>query len=311
MPLLGYLVELFFIISGFFAARTVVGTSKTKKSFFKYYRKKFLRLYPYALITVVVTAIIMMLHYFLFGCGVWGNSYSIAGIVTSFFMVNQGWIIEFAPALNNPIWYICVLLWLFILVYIIELLIEKIGRGGTRLRIFFYLSISFFGGLGWHFSIDLPFLHLSDFRGYATFFMGIFLYILWQESLNKIHYKTAVTVLSTLLLTAGIFIFVVMLKFNWYVWCYMILPGLIMLSVSLPQIKLKHTGMLSEITFQLYLWHVICFYMFQFMLDLNGINFTHGVTSMLLMTIVCFFVSWIVYKLVDVPLTEYLKKKGI
>ena len=44
LPLLGYLVELFFIISGFFAARTVVGTSKTKKSFFKYYRKKFLRL---------------------------------------------------------------------------------------------------------------------------------------------------------------------------------------------------------------------------------------------------------------------------
>ena len=129
LPLFGYFVELFFIISGFFAAKSFVATEKYHESFFKYYRKKLLRLYPYALITVVISSIIMLLHWGIFGCGVWGNTYSIAGIVTSFFMVNQGWIIEFAPALNNPIWYICVLLWLFILAYSIEKLIEKNGGG--------------------------------------------------------------------------------------------------------------------------------------------------------------------------------------
>ena len=127
LPLFGYLVELFFIISGFFDAKSFVGTGKKNESFFKYYRKRVLRLYPYALITVVITAIIMTLHWFIFGCGVWGNSYSIAGIVTSFLMINQGWFIEFAPALNNPIWYICVLLWLYAISYIIEMMVERFG----------------------------------------------------------------------------------------------------------------------------------------------------------------------------------------
>ena len=88
LPLFAYFVELFFTISGFFAAKSFAATEKYHESFFKYYRKKLLRLYPYALITVVITSIIMLLHWVIFGCGVWGNTYSIAGIVTSFFMVN-------------------------------------------------------------------------------------------------------------------------------------------------------------------------------------------------------------------------------
>lgn len=69
-----------------------------------------MRLYPYALITVIVSAIIMALYYGIFEELIFGNHYSVLGIITSFLMVNQGWIFEYAPALNNPIWYICVLL---------------------------------------------------------------------------------------------------------------------------------------------------------------------------------------------------------
>ena len=137
------------------------------------------------------------------------------------------------------------------------------------------------------------------------------LYILWQELFNNKYYKKAVMISSVLIILACICIFIVMHRFNWYVWCYMTLPSFILLLVNLPQIKLNHTGILCEITFQLYLWHVVCFYIFQFILDLNNTSFTHTVFSMLFMTIVCVFISWIVYKLVDVPLAEYLKRKGI
>lgn len=141
--------------------------------------------------------------------------------------------------------------------------------------------------------------------------MGMVLYILWQELFNNKYYKKAVMIFSVLIILACICIFIVMHRFNWYVWCYMTLPSFILLLVNLPQIKLNYTGILCEITFQLYLWHVVCFYIFQFVLDLNNTSFTHTVFSMLFMTIVCVFISWIVYKLVDVPLAEYLKRKGI
>lgn len=47
-------------------------------------------IYPYALITVIVAAFIMVLHYGIFGELIFDNRYSVPGIITSFLMVNQG-----------------------------------------------------------------------------------------------------------------------------------------------------------------------------------------------------------------------------
>lgn len=69
----------------------------------------------------------MLSHYVIFGNCVWDNHYTVWGIITSFFVVNQGWLFEFAPAINNPIWYICVLLWLYLLYYFIEYTFKTIG----------------------------------------------------------------------------------------------------------------------------------------------------------------------------------------
>lgn len=90
-------------------------------------------IYPYALITVIVAAFIMVLHYGIFGELIFDNRYSVPGIITSFLMVNQGWIFEYAPALNNPIWYICVLLWLYLLFYGIEHMFDS-GGGAEQLN---------------------------------------------------------------------------------------------------------------------------------------------------------------------------------
>lgn len=88
-------------------------------------------IYPYALITVIVAAFIMVLHYGIFGELIFDNRYSVPRIITSFLMVNQGWIFEYAPALNNPIWYICVLLWLYLLFYRIEHMFDS-GEGHSN-----------------------------------------------------------------------------------------------------------------------------------------------------------------------------------
>ena len=134
LPMLGWAVELFFMISGFVAAKSLNRYSEGQ-DFKKQYIRKIARLYPSALLSVMVSAIIMLIHHVIFGNCVWNNQYSVVGIITSFFMVNQGWIYEFAPALNNPIWYICVLLWLYLFYYVLEYLVMLLPirrRGGVQ-----------------------------------------------------------------------------------------------------------------------------------------------------------------------------------
>lgn len=302
LPLLGFFVELFFMISGFFAARTY----KSKQDFKCQYLKKFLRLYPYALITVIVTAIIMILHYAIFGEFIFGNHYSVPGIITSFLMVNQGWVIEYAPALNNPIWYICVLLWLYLLYYIIEHIFTN--RGGSRIaKLLIYSIIAIIGGIGWRFGFSVPFLYISDCRGYATFFIGVILY----EIINNINIKSInyIRLLSLGIVLMMACVLIINRNFNWYVWVYIICPSIIIMSITLPQVESKNIEAVCESTFQLYLWHVPSFYVFQFVLDLGHLDFIHSIFSMVLTVSICFVVSVLVYFYIDVPISEFITKK--
>lgn len=141
----------------------------------------------------------MLFHYVIFDNCVWGNHYTVMGIITSFLMVNQGWLFEFAPAINNPIWYICVLLWLYLLYYFIEYTFKI---AGGEAKILLYCSIALIGGVGWHFSLNLPFFYLSDCRGYATVFLGI---VVWHL-LNRVRAgKKSLRNISVLIIVAALF----------------------------------------------------------------------------------------------------------
>lgn len=126
---LGYLVELFFMISGFLCALTFKKNENTRNQ----YLRKWKKLYPQAFYSILYSSILMLISYFIFGKGIRGNSYSILGIITSFLLINQGGVIEFSPAINNPIWYLCVLLWLFLIFYFIEFLCIKFKNNKFRL----------------------------------------------------------------------------------------------------------------------------------------------------------------------------------
>lgn len=219
-------------------------------------------------------------------------------------MVNQGWLVEFAPAINNPIWYICVLLWLYLLYYFIEYTFKIIG-GKKEAKILLYCSIALIGGGGWHFSINLPFLYLSDCRGYATFFFGIVIYHL----LNRVSVeKSLLRNISLLSMVVALFIVGASRNFNWYLWVYIICPAVLVCGVTFPQIHSSKTEALSEITFQLYLWHVPCFYVFQFWLDIHKIDFMHSVSTMFVVVLCCFAFSVLVYQCIDLPISNILRK---
>lgn len=248
----------------------------------------------------------MLAHYILFGECIWGNQYTVPGIITSFLMVNQGWVFEFAPALNNPIWYICVMLWLYLLYYCLEYMLRKFSEENReKLRLLLYCSIALIGGIGWHFSFSIPFLYLSDCRGYATFFMGIMLY----ELLKKIDEKKYLRCSSLIILGISLSLIIAIGAFNWYLWVYIMCPAILICGVTIPQIKLNNTATISEITFQLYLWHVPCFYVFQFLLDIYQIKFVHSIFSMIVTVALCIAVSILIYHFIDLPISKKILNK--
>ena len=106
----GYLVELFFIISGFLAAS---GIEKTEKQDFgEFFINKAIRIYPMAWISILVCTVVLMLYKLTFNN--WLETVGIWQFVTSMLLVfNNGIISLPSYGINNPLWYVSVLLVLF------------------------------------------------------------------------------------------------------------------------------------------------------------------------------------------------------
>ena len=270
----GYFVELFFIISGFLAAYTL----KIEQKF------------------VLVSFIIIKIYQVKLGGGIWNINHSIPSIITSFLLVNQGWIIEYTPAINNPIWYICVLIWLYLIYYAIEKLISKIRSDRSRYyKIILYILFTLLGVLGWHFRFDAPFVHLSDCRGYASFFIGVMLFDLYK---NQVISSKAIKIYAEIFFVIGILVILITRNFNWYIWTLIICPSIVVFLVFAPMVQ---SSLISEknirgISFQIYLWHVPVFYGLQLLIEIFNIEFKHGFISMIVTCIFVIFLAVILNK---------------
>lgn len=98
------------------------------------------------------------------------------------------------------------------------------------------------------------------------FFIGVMIY----EIIENINIKriNIIRMLSLGILLMMTCVLIINRNFNWDVWVYMICPSIIIMSIAIPQVQSKKIETICESTFQLYLWHVPYFCVFQFILDL-------------------------------------------
>lgn len=216
--------------------------------------------------------------------------------------MNQGWIIEYAPAINNPIWYICVLMWLYLVYYAIEKLISKTMNNRVRYyKFMIYIIFILFGIAGWHFRFDIPFAYLSDCRGYTGFFIGVVLFYFYKN--KKIHSKT-INIYAGIFFVIGTLIILITKNFNWYIWTFIICPSMVTFFAFAPQMKssLIAKNNINGISFQIYLWHVPVFYALQLFIDIFNIELKYSFTSMISTCIFVIFLAvilnkfWMLYK---------------
>ena len=120
----GNLVELFFIISGFLTLYNCRG-----ENFFQELRHKLIRIYPIPFIACLFTLITESLILILTDNSeqlsmLWG----IKTLFANFFLLFSGWRPFVMMGINNPTWYLCVLIQCYLLFYVVQFITEKKKR---------------------------------------------------------------------------------------------------------------------------------------------------------------------------------------
>lgn len=294
----GYLVELFFMISGFLAVKTY-----KDKGIGCNIASKWLRFYPYAVVATLYTAVLLLGYKTIFAENLLGREYSLPCYVTSLLMVHQGWIVEFAPAVNNPTWYLCVLMWVFIVFYIIECCVRKLKNHQEFLRIGIYSLFVIIGALGFHFNFNIPFLYLTDCRGYTAFFIGACLFIINEKADNKKGFLLGIaliigTVISVLILRSKL----------WYICTFLFFPAVVLISVNVNQFGNKFTEYMGNISFEIYLWHIPCFYLLYTIFTTIDISIEHSYLTMACALLFVIIISSLVNITIDKKIHSLIMK---
>lgn len=186
----GFLVELFFCISGFLMARYVPKIAAGELRFPDYFFRRYLRIIPVMAISVVSTSVLLVIHEGVIGMRYMDTIPSVWGTIIASLGIQAGWGFE-NPTINNPIWYVSILLFCYIAFYFISWLSAR-----HRVSPVYGFALMVFLGVGvWEADSSLPFLTYGMCRGYYAFFWGVLLCMIldWPAIRAKINVLAAVS----------------------------------------------------------------------------------------------------------------------
>lgn len=280
----GYVVECFFIISGFVTALGV--ESKSFVNFRKWITGKCIRLYPMAILSVLVTAIVYLLYRICLGKfpeGITIGLWQLLNSVTLTFV--GGGTGNISLGINNPLWYLCVLLICYIIVYTLNWISFRLTINVKYL----YFTMMVAGVSAVTYKLNIPFLNLATGRGYSAFFLGMVFYYIYKNVPKKILVAYSILCLTLCgicsVLKNGI-------DDQWGIFTFMIWPSVLIILLSCEKLFSWNVfSMLGAISFEMYLWHVpglYLFIIFKNMLKLNTTSFLEMVLYTILMIIMSF-----------------------
>ncbi len=303
----GYMVELFFLLSGFFTAR-YVQRIREGLSFREFFLHRYLRLFP----LMAVSAAGWSLLFLLLGLHRLGSAWArqlptLWNLAATALGIQEGW--GFASSfINNPLWYLSVLIFCYIVFYVLV-------RAAQRLRIspyYLFGLMIFLGAAIRSYCIELPFLNYSMSRGYCSFFAGILLaallrgrkpgkLVLWLCVLD-------VAVITALMCTDHF----ALIGDMQHVLTFLYYPALIVLfrSDAAARVFCKPVfGLLGKVSFNVYVWHmsgilIAAALIMRGLIDLNA----HPMTVMYLFAVCCFLFGFFSYYCIEKPFARLTDK---
>ena len=303
----GYLVELFFLISGFLMFN-YIERIKQGLDFKSFFINRVKRLLPLVAIAAILYECIIYFYFRIFGEKFLDQELNFFGTIISILGIQAGWSFE-NPMINNPMWYVSVLILCYILFYIST----KISMLKGYNCIYFYIVLIFLGLSIQKNGTDLAFLNYYTARGYYSFFFGA----LFSIYFNNYEINKFIKILSTFLV---IFITYLILKhysiveknIN-YTLTFIYYPALIV-SLNINTIKKIYLSKLiiklAEISFNIYVWHVCAILIFIIVNKVYNLNINlNSYKVMIIFTILLYIFGTISYYLIEKSFGKLTSKK--
>lgn len=304
----GYMVELFFILSGFFMF-SYIKKIKDGLSFKEFYFRRAKRLLPPVVVSAITYVILLFIYEKIY-LQAWsfGRQPSLWGIVITSLGIQDGWVFD-NPYINNPTWYISVLFLCYAIFYITTILSQKT----TISNKYFYLGMIFIGCGVQTYNINLPLFNTSSCRGFYAFFTGVLLSIYMNG--RKITRKEVMIIIASSI----IIIWNIIFNFDFisnglvYLLTFILYPSLIILMCT-PIMKQifasSFWGGLAEISFGAYIWHLPIYIALCIFVKMYSINFDFSnIINMYFYCAIVEVVAILSFVLIERPLQKSFKRK--
>ncbi len=306
----GHLVELFFILSGYFALHMVEAKNAggQLEPFHLYGYKRLRRLIPVLTAAALADQLFRGVYQAVIGTPLgaglklWGFVTAALGIQSGGAFVNQ--------SINNPTWYVCILLICYVVLYVLTWLSKRLRISSHWL----YIAMIFAGASLLTAEVDAPFFRSTTNRGYTAFFTGVCLgkLLAWKP----LHKKKGVVAAAAGFLVLFFYLY----KHRFYtvqgdirfLHIFMVWPALVIV-LKAPFMKKLFRGnfwsVLAAVAFNAYIWHGNVLKIFRFQEKYLNTDWHYSLGAMLAATVISFGVGVLSHYLIEKPASAYLDKK--
>lgn len=303
-----YTVELFFLLSGFFAWH-YIRRIQNGLPFLDFFGRTWLRFAPFLIIGAFGSGLLHLVYQKLFHELFLNTSVSLWSILKAALGIHDGWMFLPRQPINGHTWYVSILF----LCYIILWLLVKLSQRRDLALLPLFAVMIVLGIIFWERGGSLPFLCQSDARGYISFFFGLlFASCLERESPGRKDISLAFVII--LILTI-LFIFkpVYVEDGLSYLLIFLYYPCLIIILLSAPVRKLfDHSwiGTLSAVAFNTYMWHGSILLALRILTNLHPQFLAlQSRVTMYAVTAVCFLYGTVSHYILEKPYNNYLSAR--
>ena len=311
----GYLVELFFCISGFFAVR-YVDRIRDGIRFDKYLMHKLKRFVPPVFVCAVAEVIVLFVYHRVVPSQLWtewacfNESRDFWMFLTNGLCMNFGGVVNPSNGCMGVVnWTISVIIICDVFLYFIVCIADRIKIKDTYL----YVAMIMLGIMLQEYEINYPFFNTVVARGFCAFFSGLILGIHMRKQ-NGYTIRLWIRALILPITVAAMLIS----SGQEYLLAIIIFPILISIFTDdkIEKLFAKWRGWkyMGNIGFEVYIWHPVVIAFWLIVVYVKDIDLlVNGFGKMIIFAILCTAVGAVAYRFIEIPIgkIDFTKNKRL
>ncbi len=253
----GLLVELFFILSGYFMWPYIRKIYRGEVSLKRFYLSRLARLLPMVIICAFAFQFLAMLYYNRMHMLEWFfPNTQLWDLLVAALGMQQGWVFKTSAYINYPVWYISVLLLCYLVMYVGVSLSQKLKISSR----YFMLVMVAWGIIIQTYDLDGPFTNAYTARGFCAFFTGVLIASWFYD--RSVNGKVVISALAVILLIIVLITICPAVLQNGlnYILTFILYPSLIIAfegNLAKRIFSKPLWSFLADVMFHSFMWHSV------------------------------------------------------